>query len=131
MFKSSSQHNHPFQEITNRATHDQLVAQCTKHNKPTILHVYNSCIPRCEAFLVEVESWASNSALPSGERIQYAKMDYTSETSYMFKFAPNQLPITVLMVGSGWARTVTGTDIEGIESLAGEMMEEYRRLADQ
>jgi len=80
---------------------------------------------------VKFESWASDSFSHSGERIQYAKMDYTSETSYMFKFAPNQLPVTVLMVGSGWARTVTGTDIEGIESLAGEMMEEYRKLVDQ
>lgn len=128
MSDSSRQSEHPFHTITNRDTHDQLVAKCTKHNVATILHVYNSAIPRCQSFLTKFESWAKNDSSYSGEQIQYAKMDYTSETSFMFKFAPNQLPITVLMVGQGWARTVTGTDLEGIESSTEEMMGEHRRL---
>ncbi|KAJ4989081.1 hypothetical protein SVAN01_05343 [Stagonosporopsis vannaccii] len=125
---SSREPEDRFRTITTKAAHDHLVAQCTKSNSPTILHVYNSSVPRCQSFITKFEIWARDRSFCSGERIQYARMDYTSETSCLFKFAPNQLPITVMMVGPGWARTVTGTDMERVESLAEEMMQEYRKL---
>lgn len=114
--------------ITNKDSHDQLVKECTSHNKPTVLHVFNSSIPRCQTSLSTFESWAATSSPEHDDKIQFAKMNYTSETSFMFKFAPNQLPITVLMVGQGWARTVTGTDIREVARVAGEMMDEHGRL---
>lgn len=46
----------------------------------------------------------------------------------MFKFAPNQLPVTVLMVGERWARTVVGTEMGDVEKLVGEMLQEYEKL---
>lgn len=115
-----------FGAITNRKAHDQLVAQCTKGNIPTILHVYNSAVPRCQTFLVNLEMWAKNRR--NEDSIQYAKMDYTTETSFMFKFASNQLPITVLMVGERWARTVTGAELGEIERMVEEMVDQHRML---
>lgn len=127
MSSSPAHHEQIFRSIINKDTHDQLVKRCTNNNIPTILHVYNSAVPRCQAFLTKLESWATSSSYPD-QKIQYAKMDYTSKTSFMFKFAPNQLPITVLMVGPGWARTVTGAELEQIEGLVGDMMIEHDKL---
>lgn len=123
-------HDWSMRTITNKDTHDILVNQCTRYNIPTVLHVYNSSVPRCQSFLSTWEFWAQKHPSFGSDRVQYAKMDYTPETSNMFKFAPNQLPITVLMVGQGWARTVAGTAMGEIEKVAGEMMEEYHRLTD-
>lgn len=121
----------PLHTLTDKDSHDRLVKECTAHDIPTIIHVYNSSIPRCQSFLSTLESWATTYSSHQSDKMQFAKMDYTSETSFMFKFAPNQLPITVLMVGQGWARTATGTDIREVEKLAGEMLEEYRKLSGE
>lgn len=124
----SQSHRHFIRIVSNKDSHDQLVKECTSRNIPTILHVYNSSIPSCQAFLLTFESWVKTSSSHNDYKIQVGKMDYTSETSFMFKFAPNQLPITVFMVGQGWARTVTGTDIRDVEKVTEGMMGEYRRL---
>lgn len=112
----------PLRTITDKRSLDLLVAQCNTDNIPTVLHVHNSAVPRCQSFLAVYERFATANASKDGIAIQYAKMDYTSETSAMFKFAPNQLPVTVVMVGRGWARTVTGADIGGIGARVAEVV---------
>jgi hypothetical protein len=119
-------HDWSFRTITNKDSHDILIGQCNRYNIPTVLHVYNSSIPQCQSFLAVFESYASKHSAKEGVPIQYAKMDYTPETSFMFKFAPNQLPITVIMYGWKWARTVTGPEIGEIDKVVGEMVREYQ-----
>ncbi|KAF3039486.1 hypothetical protein E8E12_001795 [Didymella heteroderae] len=119
-------HDWSFRTITNRNSHDILVGQCNRYNIPTVLHVYNSSVPRCQSFLTVFEEFAKRHDPVDETSIQYAKMDYTPETSFMFKFAPNQLPITVAMFGGKWARTVTGPEIGEIESMVTEMVKEYQ-----
>lgn len=53
-------------------------------------------------------------------------MDYTSETSFMFKFSPHQLLITVVMFGQRCTRTVMGPQIADINRMVVDMMREYR-----
>jgi hypothetical protein len=121
-------HDWSFSTITNKDSYDLLVNQCNRYNIPTALHVYNSSVPSCQSFLSEFESFAKHHDLVKEVRIQYAKMDYTPETSFMFKFAPNQLPITVVMFGQRWARTVTGPRIGEIERLVMEVVREYQTI---
>jgi hypothetical protein len=124
--------NHDWSTVTTteKPSHDSLVLQSTTKNISTVIHVYNSSVPRCQSFLSKFETWAKEHASLGDNTVQYVKMDYTSEISLMFKFAPNQLPITVLKVGERWARTVVGTELEETEELIGEMVGECRRLPD-
>lgn len=36
--------------------------------------------------------------------------------SMMFKFSPNQLPVTVFMVRDAWAKTLMEPDLIGVEA---------------
>lgn len=119
-------HDWSFRTITNKDSHDILIGQCNRYNIPTVLHVYNSSVPRCQTFLAVFEAFANKNLDKDGVRIQYAKMDYTPETSFMFKFAPNQLPITVVMFGLKWARTVMGPEMGEIERTVEEMVKDYQ-----
>lgn len=123
-------HFRSLRTMTDKSSHDLLINQRTECDISTILHVYKSSVPRCRSFLSKLELWAKSNSSYNGDQAQHAKMDYTPGRSFVFLFAPNQLPITVLMVGQRWARTVAGTEVGEIERLVRKMMEEYHRLAD-
>lgn len=96
--------------IADRAKHDEVVEQ--SHRTPTVLHVSNSSLPTCREFSPRYEQLAQRHA-SSG--IAFAEMDFNAATSYLFKFSPNQLPVTVAMFGDRWAKTVMGADLKSIE----------------
>ena len=101
-------------QIRNRAEHDQIVA--ASKTTPTVIHVSNSALPVCKAFSPQYAQMAQKH---EQDGIKFAEMDFTSETSYMFKFSPNQLPVTVCIVREGmntsWAKTVMGTNMNELE----------------
>ncbi|KAI5369785.1 Putative Thioredoxin domain-containing protein [Septoria linicola] len=105
--------------ILDRAKHDEIVAN--SKNIPTVLHVSNSSLPACRAFSPKYEELAKAHA---SDNIAFAEMDFNAETSYLFKFSPNQIPVTVAMFGDRWAQTVMGADMSGIEKMIGIMLSE-------
>ena len=109
-------------QITNRAKHDEVVSRSKQ--TPTVLHVSNSALPTCKAFSPRYEQLATQHA---ANGITFAEMDFSTETSYLFKFSPNQLPVTVAMYGDRWAKTVMGADMRGIEEAIGIMLEEVKK----
>lgn len=60
--------------------------------------------------------------------VEFAQMEISSETSSLFKFSPNQLPVLVFMcrehggTGDMWCKTVMGADLEGLRGGVSEMV---------
>lgn len=77
-------------QILDKPGHDQVVAQ--SKGIPTVIYVSNSVLPACKAFQPKYEELARKW---SSKGIKFAQLEFTSATSMMFKFAPNQLPISV------------------------------------
>lgn len=106
--------------ITNPAEHDAVVAK--SEDKPTVLSLCNSVTPTCKTFAHQFEEIATRYG-DSG--ISFCQMEFNNETSMMFKFAINQLPVVVFMCRGPWARSVVGAtqrDVEaGIKGLLEQM----------
>ncbi|KAM3415212.1 hypothetical protein BST61_g8743 [Cercospora zeina] len=109
-------------QIADRAKHDEIVEK--SHRTPTVLHVSNSSLPACREFSPRYEQLAQRHA---GSGIAFAEMDFNAATSYLFKFSPNQLPVTVAMFGDRWATTVMGTDMGRIEESIKLLLGEAKR----
>ncbi len=109
-------------QVANRAKHDEVVSQ--SQQTQTVLHVSNSALPTCRTFSPKYEQLATQHA---ADGIAFAEMGFSTDTSYLFKFSPNQLPVTVAMYGDRWAKTVMGPDMRGIEEAIGIMLEEVRK----
>lgn len=109
-------------QIATKAEHDELVGQ--SKSLPTVIYVSNSVLPACKTFTPKYEKLAEQWA-PMG--IRFCQLEFTEKTSMMFKFAPNQLPITVFMVHDSWCKTVMGADLSAIESVLGELLEQAKR----
>ncbi|EME48639.1 hypothetical protein DOTSEDRAFT_49073 [Dothistroma septosporum NZE10] len=103
-------------QIHNKQEHDEVVA----HSKdiPTVIYVSNSSLPACKTFSPKYEDLAQRW---SHSGIQFCQLEFTSETSMMFKFSPNQLPVTVFMVRDSWAKTVMGPDLREVEAALEEL----------
>ncbi|EMD00544.1 hypothetical protein BAUCODRAFT_144199 [Baudoinia panamericana UAMH 10762] len=103
-------------KITNKAEHDAVVAEAER-TTPTVIAVINSATPRCKAFLPAFEGVAADHG---HRRLKFATMDFNNDTSYMFKFAPNQLPVVVFL-RSKWCRSIMGASSqelsEGMQEL--------------
>ncbi|KAK4543509.1 hypothetical protein LTR36_005403 [Oleoguttula mirabilis] len=120
--------------LTTKTEHDAAVSAATQ--TPTVIYLSNSPLPACKAFTPRYEALAAKynddaEAARSGNGndngINFCMMELSSETSPMFKFAPNQLPVLVFMVTETWCRTIMGANAKELETGIGEMMKEARR----
>ncbi|KAK5121830.1 hypothetical protein LTR85_004705 [Meristemomyces frigidus] len=127
----------PITYLTTKAEHDAAVSVAV--HTPTVIYLCNSPLPVCKAFTPKYETLAAKyaaedaaaePAMASGGRsksIKFCMMELSSETSPMFKFAPNQLPVLVLMVRTNWAKTIMGADAKELEAGIQELMGEAWR----
>ncbi|KAK4507373.1 hypothetical protein PRZ48_001108 [Zasmidium cellare] len=106
-------------KIKDRATHDEVISQSKEH--PTVINVSNSSLPICKKFTPEYASLAER--WQSGG-IKFFELDFNNETSMLFKFSPNQLPVTVLMVGDRWCKTVMGANMKNLEDTLSQLSKE-------
>lgn len=118
----------PIIQITNAASHSSFNEKAQSQGKPSIIYVSNSVLPACKTFTPKYESLASRYSAEYD--ITFAQIEYAPDTSMLFKFAPNQLPVLTLMCresekGSGnmWAKTVMGADLKALESGIEEMLD--------
>lgn len=109
--------------INDRAEHDAAVTKADD-GTPTVLFVCNSSTPPCKAF---VPKYAEMAAKYADRGVKFYRMEFNSETSYLFKFSPNQLPVLTVMINGRWARTVMGGDAKGLESAIGELLLQPRK----
>jgi thioredoxin-like negative regulator of GroEL len=104
-------------QITDKQEHDEAVEQSKQ--TPTVIYVSNSNLPICKSFTPKYYELAQRHE-QSG--VRFCQMEFQTKTSMLFKFSPNQLPVTVLMVHDAWCRTVMGDDMAGLEAALGELM---------
>ncbi|KAG4434918.1 hypothetical protein IFR05_009587, partial [Cadophora sp. M221] len=106
------------QHLTTPTSHSHFTKTAESTGIPSVLYVSNSSLPACKIFTPEYEKLAVRFTSKYGDKITFTQMDFTSETSMLFKFAPNQLPVLTLMCrqcesegGGLWAKTVMGADL--------------------
>lgn len=109
-------------QIPDKPTHDNIVAE-SEHN-PSIIYVCNSALPICKDFTPQYEKLAEKHGKGDGaERLlRFCQLDFSTETSMMFKFSPNQLPVLVLISEGHWARTLMSPTIQELESGVAELL---------
>ena len=115
-------------KIPNREVHDTVVAESVA--TPTIIYVSNSSLPACKAFTPKYEVLADKYEREANRKeptIRFCQLEFTNETSMMFKFAPNQLPVTVLMCNDNWCKTILGANMAGLERAIEELLQKARR----
>lgn len=113
--------------IPNKEVHDTLMAEST--NTPTVMYIYNSALPICKDFTPQYRDLAAkhNKGGSSEISVRFTEMDSTPETSPMFKFAPTQLPVVLLISEGKWAKTLNVPSIEEVEKGVEELMEKTGR----
>ena len=104
-------------QILDRPRHDKLIAEAHDPGQPTVLYVSNSSLPGCKVFTPKYEALAGR--FPE---VNFLQVDYCRETSDLFKFAPNQLPVLVLVKG-WWAKTIMGANYKELEDGVKAMLE--------
>ncbi|KAK4929852.1 hypothetical protein LTR49_003479 [Elasticomyces elasticus] len=108
-------------QITNPAEHDVVVSEA--ESQPTIICLANSVTPVCKAFTKRFEETA---ARQTASGVRFCLMEFNNETSMMFKFAINQLPVVVFTCAGPWSRSVVGAtqgDLDvGMEQLLEQAM---------
>ncbi|KAH7323708.1 hypothetical protein BKA65DRAFT_511309 [Rhexocercosporidium sp. MPI-PUGE-AT-0058] len=85
------------QHITNKASHSHFTSTAESIGLPSVLYVYNSSLPACKIFTPEYEKLAARYTSENEGKITFAQIGFTSETSMLFKFSPNQLPLLTLI----------------------------------
>ncbi|EGP87685.1 uncharacterized protein MYCGRDRAFT_93083 [Zymoseptoria tritici IPO323] len=109
-------------QITNRAEHDQVVD--TSKQTPTVIYVSNSSHPACREHNPKYEELVKRK---QDTGVRFAQMEFNTDTSMLFKFAPNQLPVTVLMVRDAWCKTFMGPDMRGLEEALEMLVQEAKK----
>jgi thiol-disulfide isomerase/thioredoxin len=115
-------------QITSATSYSTFTKEAESQGKPTVTYVSSSVLPACKAFTPKYEDLAFQYTVKYD--ITFGQIDYTSDTSMLFKFSPNQLPVLTFMCrenekGSGnmWAKTVMGADLKALESGIEEMLD--------
>ena len=109
-------------QITTKDEHDELVGQ--SKGIPTVIYVSNSVLPACKNFTPKYERLAEQWA-PMG--IRFCQLEFTEKTSMIFKFAANQLPVTVFMVHDNWCKTVMGADLSAMDDVLAGLLEQAKK----
>ena len=106
--------------LTNRREHDAAVTAA--ETTPTVIYLSNSPLPACKTFTPKYSELASKY-----KTVQFCIMELSSETSPMFKFAPNQLPVLVFVVKKTWCRTIMAANVRELEAGLGDLLDEAER----
>lgn len=116
--------------ITSPSSHATFTSHAESTGQPTVLYVCNPHLPACKTFTPLYTILAER--YQAKHDIGFAQMDLSSETSMLFKFAPNQLPVMTFMCRQGkgmgkeegkmWAKTIMGADLREVERGVEEML---------
>lgn len=115
-------------QITNQATHDKIVDESAQ--TPTVIYVSNSALPICKSFTPKYEALQDkyNGGNNGQMSVRFCQLEISSETSAMFKFSPNQLPVIVLCSRGPWSRTLMSPSVAKLEEAVEDMLERTGRV---
>lgn len=114
-------------QIIDKQTHDKVVDESER--TPTIIYVSNYALPICREFTPQYEDLAQKHSKEQSV-VNFCQMEITSETSAMFKFSPNQLPVLVLMCRGPWSKTMMSPKIGQLDTEIERMLERVGRLSN-
>lgn len=105
-------------QITNKPDLDAVVANAGT----MVIYVSNDVAPSCQSFTPKFEELAARI-----DGISFYQMELTIDTSSLFKFAPSQLPVLVLMHSDSWCKTLMGADMSALEAGVQELRQAAAR----
>lgn len=114
-------------QITNKPALQRVEAESS--SVPTIIYVSNSALPTCRAFTPEYEKLAekySNGNKSGGgdeKSIRFTQIEFASETSALFKFSPNQLPVVTFLCKGPWSKTLMSPSVQQMDEGIKEMLQ--------
>lgn len=108
-------------QINNNSDLDNIVAQ--SKSRPTVILVFNSAMPVCRKL---IQQYAQVATEYESSDVCFSQMDLTSETSMLFKFAPNQLPVCVFTHQDSWGRIIMAANEREIQAGVKEMLARVR-----
>lgn len=111
-------------QITDKQEHDAAVEQSKQ--TPTVIYVSNSNLPICKAFTPQYQDLANKYDKHDSD-VRFYQMEFQTKTSMLFKFSPNQLPVTVLMVHDAWCKTVMADNLAALEAALEELVQEAKK----
>ena len=111
-------------QLLDQPSHDAVVAE-SKYT-PTVIYVSNSSLPLCRDFTPKYEALATKH---TSQGVKFCQLEFTNKTSCMFKFAPNQLPVTVLVCETVWCKTIMGANINELEAGITQLLDEAKKGA--
>lgn len=118
----------PITQVPDKPTHDRILADSI--TRPTILYLSSSVLPACKSFTPEYERLASTYQSSQSDELslRFCQMEYSNQTSPMFKFAQAQLPVVIFMVADRWCKTLLSPTVKEVESGIEELKEKAREL---
>ena len=110
-------------QITNKPALQKVEAESS--SVPTIIYVSNSALPICRDFTPKYEELAQKYSKDNGDEksIRFTQIEFATETSALFKFSPNQLPVVTFLCKGPWSKTLMSPSVQQMEQSIEEMLQ--------
>lgn len=105
-------------QIPDKPAHDRIIAEAV--STPTVLYLSSSVLPACQRFTPEYEQIAQKNEV-EGPAVRFCQMEYSNQTSPMFKFAQAQLPVVIFVYTDRWCQTLLSPTVKKFEAGLGEL----------
>lgn len=103
----------PIVPVPDKAAHDRVISEAVE--TPTVLYLSSSVLPACKSLTPEFEGLAERYRT-DGSGLRFCQMEYSSETSPMFKFTQAQLPVVIFVYTERWCKTLLSPTLEEVEA---------------
>lgn len=100
-------------QIPDKPTHDRIVAESI--DRPTILYLSSSVLPACKSFTPQYEALAARDSSDE-TNVRFCQIEYSNQTSPMFKFAQAQLPVVIFMCADRYCETLLSPTIQEVDA---------------
>lgn len=115
-------------QITDKSSLQRVGAGAEK--TPTVIYVSNDALPACREFTPKYEALAEKYSNRDGQEtsVRFTQSELSSETSALFKFSPNQLPVLLFSSPGPKTKTLMSPSIGKVEQEVEEMLQSAGKL---
>lgn len=110
-------------QITDKSSLQKVGAEA--ESTPTVIYVSNGALPACREFTPEYEALAEKYSKQDGQgtSVRFTQSELSSETSALFKFSPNQLPVLLFLSPGPRTKTLMSPSVGNVEQEVEEMLQ--------
>lgn len=112
-------------QVPDKPTHDRIIHESIE--RPTVLYLSSSVLPACKAFTPEYERLAGSSQT-QGSGIRFCQIEYSNQTSPLFKFSQAQLPVVIFTCADRYCKTLLSPKVKEVEAGLDELKTKAEEL---